>query len=59
MRLFGHLHSLELDAAGRFAEMHRLNCKVFGKDYGSKVSKIVEIYTALPGEDVNQFYRRI
>ncbi|GEM_PF-2762391 len=59
MREYGQQYSRTLDSAGCLAEMHRLNCKVFGENYGEKVSKTVEIYVALPEEDVNQFYRRI
>lgn len=52
MKLFGQMHSIEPDGIGRLAQMQRLNRKVFGENYGNKVSKKVEVFSADPGEDV-------
>lgn len=57
-RLYGQLYAVKMDEGQRLNEMYRLNKKVYGNSYG-KVSKIIEIFKALPGESVNDFYRRI
>lgn len=59
MRQFSQEYVLNLDGSARLAEMQKLNRKAFGENYGSKVSKTVEIFVGLPGEDVQQFYKRI
>lgn len=57
----GQQKTLEMSGQERLAEMHRLNCKVAGEGYGRRAlaSRIIEIYRSLPGESVNDFYRRI
>lgn len=50
--------SANMSYSQRLAEMYRLNRKIYGKKYG-KVSKKTELYVGLPGESVNDFYRRI
>lgn len=57
-RLYGQSCSINMNAPERLAEMYRLNRKIYGKSYG-KVSKKTELYVGLPGESVNDFYRRI
>lgn len=57
-RLYSQLPSIKMNAAERLNEMYRLNKKLYGNSYG-KVSKVTEIYTALPGENINDFYHRI
>ena len=57
-RLYGQRYTLEMTAAERLSEMYRLNEKLYGKsDWHS--AKITELYQALPGESVRDFYRRI
>jgi hypothetical protein len=57
-RLYGQNPSIRMNAAERLAEMYRLNRKIYGKQYG-KLSKKTELHVGLPGESVNEFYRRI
>ena len=57
-RLYGQLHAIDMDEEERLHEMYRLNKKLYGDRYG-KVSRLVEVYQALPGESVNGFYQRV
>lgn len=57
-RNYSQLSSIAMDAGERLNEMYRLNRKIFGDNYG-KLSKTTELYTALPGESINDFYTRI
>lgn len=50
--------SVKMTYTERLAEMYRLNRKIYGEKYG-KVSRKTELYVGLPGESVNDFYRRI
>lgn len=50
--------SFHMTPEQRLAEMYRLNRKIYGESYG-KVPKKAELYVGLPGESVNDFYRRI
>lgn len=57
-RLYSQLHSTYLDEGERLNEMYRLNRKIYGDRYG-KISKTTELYQALPGESIHDFYARI
>lgn len=57
-RLYSQLSSIKMSVGERLKEMYRLNRKQYGDSYG-RVSKIMEIFTALPGESINDFYYRI
>ena len=57
-RLFGQRPTVEMTVEERISEMYRLNRKIYGENYG-KLSKEIEIFQALPGESINDFYKRI
>jgi len=38
-RLYGQSHAIHSTVEQRIAEMHRLNTKLYGENYGSRVSK--------------------
>jgi hypothetical protein len=57
-RLFGQMRTIEMTVVERIREMYRINRELYGEGYG-KLSKDIELFQALPGETVNDFYKRI
>lgn len=53
-RLCSQVPSIKMSVEARLNEMYKLNRKLYGDSYG-RVSKVMEIYTALPGESINDF----
>lgn len=50
--------ALAMTPRERILEMYRLNYSAYGSSYG-QVSKISYLYTALPGESLHDFFKRV